>query len=78
MVVVSRDRRMPMAEKKKVYLREHGDDKNHGLSSDRPVRTGRRALDVALKEKTEVFDIRGTDAYKARVNAELEKAKGHE
>ena len=62
--------------KKAVYLNEEdGDDKNDGLSPETAVLTGDRALDAASDEKTQEFDINGSDGYLARINAVLRKKK---
>jgi hypothetical protein len=61
--------------KKTVYVRAHGNDEQDGLSSDRPVRSGRRAREVHYKQKAEEYDIRGTAEFVARVKAELNKCR---
>ena len=53
--------------KKIVYIRElQGNDENDGLSDGTPVLTKKRALEIARKEKTQGFDIRGTAAFKEK------------
>ena len=55
-------------EKKTVYLNEYqGKDENHGLSSDTPVLTSGRALEIALKEGIQVFGVKGSAAYKRKI-----------
>ena len=56
-----------------IFLSEEGDDKNDGLTADRPVRTGARAVKISLKEKGTAFQVTGSRAYVRRMNAELEK-----
>ena len=60
---------------KTVYLSERGDDKNDGLTPQKPVFTGKRAIQISLKEKTQVFHITGNEAYSKRINAELEQRR---
>jgi hypothetical protein len=69
MLAVTREGRMA----KTVYLSERGDDKNDGLVPERPVLSGKRAIQISLTEKTQVFDVTGSEAYVRRMNAELEK-----
>ena len=55
-------------EKKAVYLNEwRGDDKNNGLSFDTPVLTWARAVKISVGEKTQAFNIFGSEAYHQRI-----------
>ena len=60
---------------KAVYLSERGEDKNDRLSLEKAVLTGKRAVAIALKEKTRGFHVNGNAAYVRRMNAELEAGK---
>ena len=61
-------------EKKAVYLSEwHGDDKNDGLSFGTPILTWARAVKISVREKTQAFNIFGSEAYHQRIRAEAEK-----
>jgi hypothetical protein len=60
---------------KTVYVSEDGDDKNDGLTPQTPVLTGKRAIQISLKEKARAFHVTGSDAYCKGMNAELEKQK---
>ena len=61
--------------KKTVYPSERGDDKNDGLTEQAPVLTGDRAIKISIKYGAQLFDVRGSDSYITRMNAELEKKK---
>jgi hypothetical protein len=57
---------------KTVYLREKGNDKNDGLTSETAVCTAKRAVQVSRKEKMQQFNISGSLDYHIRIRAELE------
>ena len=60
--------------KKTVYLDEQdGDDENDGLSPGEAVRSAPRAIQIAVRKKAEEFDVKGSDGYLERINAELRK-----
>lgn len=56
-----------------VYLSERGDDRNDGLSAEKPVLSGRRAVQISLKEKATAFHMTGSDTYVRQMNSELEE-----
>ena len=56
---------------KTVYLSEHGDDKNDGLTDNTPVRSAAHAVKISIKNQAQEFRVLGTGAALARLNAEL-------
>ena len=55
-----------------VYLNEHqGDDKNHGLSSTKPVRTWKRASQISRREGAQAIKIIGSNLYLGRIKLTL-------
>ncbi len=57
---------------KTVYLSEHGDDRNDGLTDTTPVRTGAKAVKVSIKVGAQNFQVLGSGSTLTRLNAELE------
>ena len=57
---------------KTVYLGEHGDDKNNGLTDQTPVRTGAKAVKISIKIGAQEFRVLGTGTRLARLSADLE------
>jgi hypothetical protein len=65
-----------MTTKRTVYLSEGGDDENDRLTAQTAVLTGDRAVKkIALRKKTQEFDVSGSDAYIRIMNVELEKKR---
>jgi hypothetical protein len=64
-----------MTTKRTVYLSERGDDENDGLTAQTAVLTGDRAVKIALRKKTQEFDVSGSEAYVGMMNAEIEKKR---
>ena len=56
---------------KAVYLSERGDDKNDGLSLEKTVLTGKRAVGSLSRKRRVAFTSTGTPLVR-RMNAELE------
>jgi hypothetical protein len=54
-----------------IFLSEHGNDRNDGLTAETPVVTTARAKEIARDIKHPSFSISGSDAYRRRVNVEL-------
>ena len=52
---------------KTVYLGEHGDDKNNGLTDQTPVRTGAKAVKISIKIGAQEFRVLGTGTRLARL-----------
>jgi hypothetical protein len=61
----------PMAGKT-IFLSEHGDDKNNGLTAETPVLTGWRAVRISIKEDGTAFQVTGTSNYVRRISDQLE------
>ena len=57
---------------KTVYLSERGDDKNDGLTPETAVLSGKRAVQVALKEGARAFNVTGSHTYVRRMNTDIE------
>ena len=57
---------------KTVYLSERGDDKNGGLTAETAVLSGKRAVEVALKEGARAFNVTGGQTYVRRMDADIE------
>ena len=61
--------------RKTVYLDEHqGDDKNHGLSITKPVRTWKRARQISRREGAQAIKIIAGNLYLRRTKREGGKA----
>lgn len=61
---------------KTVYLSERGDDKKDGLTPETAVLSGKRAVEVALKEKASAFNVSGSHTYVRRLNTDIEMQGG--
>ena len=57
---------------KTVYVSEHGDDKNNGLTDQTPVRTAAKAVKISIKTGGQDFRVLGSGSMLERLNAELE------
>lgn len=60
---------------KTVYLSEHGDDKNNGLTDKTPVRTAAQAVKTSIKIGAQEFRVLGSGPMLERLSAELEKER---